>query len=165
MMYSDAYLDTLQAGPFPGRIDPWSEDPYCFHQVHSGMIDDLVNQMARPIGRLGYYIGTESSLQIMQGESLTCSFSRRPANPLKRGTMARQPQRSPPNRASRVTLTCPNSGRSRSSTPKPLNWSRSSRSFHRAIKQRPPSTSAIAGGAARGGKVKRFTARAARYPA
>ncbi len=66
-MYSDAYLDVEDEGPFPGRVDPWSEDDHFFNQIHSGMINDLVNQLHRPIRQLGYYVGTETSLQIMRG--------------------------------------------------------------------------------------------------
>lgn len=64
MIYSEAYIPTEDAGPFPGRIDPWAEDLHFFSQIHTGMIGDLVEQLRRPIRQLGYYVGTETSLQI-----------------------------------------------------------------------------------------------------
>lgn len=66
-MLSEAYVQCLVAGPFPDRLDPWAEVGRYFHQIHSGIIHQLVSQIHPTLIRLGYSIGTETSLQVMQG--------------------------------------------------------------------------------------------------
>jgi hypothetical protein len=63
-VYSDAYLEMLERGPFPGRIDPWAEAGQYFQQIHSGMIEAFIQQLQPQLLRLGYLIGKEASLQI-----------------------------------------------------------------------------------------------------
>jgi Protein of unknown function (DUF4058) len=65
--YSAAYIDQITQGPFPGQIDPWSEYPRYFQQIHSGMIDHILEQIRRPLLELGYIAGKETSLQIIAG--------------------------------------------------------------------------------------------------
>jgi Protein of unknown function (DUF4058) len=67
MMYSEAYAKHLSRGPFPGRIDPWAEVGYYFHQIHPGLINSLIEQMQPTLLRMGYIIGREASLQIAAG--------------------------------------------------------------------------------------------------
>jgi len=62
--YSDAYLDALERGPFPGRVDPWAEAGHYFQQIHSGMIEAFIQQLKPQLLTLGYIIGKEASLQI-----------------------------------------------------------------------------------------------------
>lgn len=54
MVFSEAYLEHLKLGPFPGRVDPWSEDAHYFQQIHSGMIEDFAKQIGLPVVRMGY---------------------------------------------------------------------------------------------------------------
>jgi hypothetical protein len=66
-MPSAEYIQHRKRGPFPGRIDPWAEVGRYFHQIHAGMIDNLLTQIQDPLLTLGYEAGRESSLQIMEG--------------------------------------------------------------------------------------------------
>jgi hypothetical protein len=66
-MPSADYIQHRKHGPFPGRIDPWAEVGRYFHQLHAGMIDNLLTQIQDPLLALGYEAGRESSLQIMEG--------------------------------------------------------------------------------------------------
>jgi hypothetical protein len=65
--YSDAYLEYMSIGPFPGRVDPWAEKGRYFHQIHSGIISNLIEQIRSPLLKMGYRIGKEASLQIAAG--------------------------------------------------------------------------------------------------
>ena len=67
-MFSREYADLLSNGPFPGRIDPWSETARYFHQIHSGMINHILEQLRIPLLRRGYVAGKEASLQIIDGQ-------------------------------------------------------------------------------------------------
>jgi Protein of unknown function (DUF4058) len=63
------YLDLLETGPFPNRVDPWVERGYYFHQLHGAMISELMNQVRRPLLERGYLVAREASLQVTdQGE-------------------------------------------------------------------------------------------------
>ncbi len=67
MPYSDAYVECLMRGPFPGTIDPWAEAGRYFHQIHAGMIGALLEQLHLPLLRMGYVASREVSLQIAEG--------------------------------------------------------------------------------------------------
>jgi Protein of unknown function (DUF4058) len=71
MTLSQAYIQHLQTGPFPDRIDPWSEDDHYFQQIHGSMIDNLIDQIRPQILPLGYRIAKEASLQIAEGRELS----------------------------------------------------------------------------------------------
>lgn len=62
--YSQGYIQHRQRGPFPGHIDPWAEAGRYFHQIHSGMINHLQDQLQDDLNALGYQAGKEASLQI-----------------------------------------------------------------------------------------------------
>jgi hypothetical protein len=64
MRYTQEYIDFMEIGPFPGRIDPWVEDPHYFEQIHSGMIHQLLSQTRRDLFSRGYYAAIETSMQI-----------------------------------------------------------------------------------------------------
>lgn len=49
MGYPPAYIDLLESGPFPGRLDPWVEDAHYFEQIHSGIIHQLLHQTRREL--------------------------------------------------------------------------------------------------------------------
>jgi hypothetical protein len=66
MRHSAAYVQHRKRGPFPGRIDPWAEVGRYFHQIHAGMIGDLLTQIQDPLIELGYEAGRETSLQILE---------------------------------------------------------------------------------------------------
>jgi hypothetical protein len=73
------YLDVLEAGPFPHRIDPWVERGYYFHQLHGAMIGELMNQLRRPLLERGYLVAREASLQVTdQGEPDFAVYRRQP---------------------------------------------------------------------------------------
>jgi hypothetical protein len=63
-MFSEAYVQLLRRGPFPGCIDPWAEDDYYFHQLHNTILSSLIHQMARPLLENDYILSLELSLQI-----------------------------------------------------------------------------------------------------
>jgi hypothetical protein len=65
--FSDAYVECLSRGPFPGRIDPWAQVGHHFQQIHSGLIDNLISQMNPQLLQMGYVIAREASLQIAEG--------------------------------------------------------------------------------------------------
>jgi hypothetical protein len=58
-----AYTRLLRRGPFPGRIDPFAEDDRYFNQIHSGMINAIINQISEPLLQRGYILSKEASLQ------------------------------------------------------------------------------------------------------
>lgn len=64
MRYTQEYIDIMEVGPFPGRIDPWVEDPHYFEQIHSGMIHQLLSQTRRELFSRGYFAAIETSMQI-----------------------------------------------------------------------------------------------------
>jgi hypothetical protein len=65
--YSAEFVEHLTNGPFPGTIDVWAEAGRYFQQIHSGMIDHILEQIQRPLLAMGYLAGKETSLQIMEG--------------------------------------------------------------------------------------------------
>lgn len=67
MVYSDAYVEHLSAGPFPGQVDPWAETGRYFHQIHGGMISSLANYLQPRLLPIGYRLNREISLQITEG--------------------------------------------------------------------------------------------------
>ncbi|MDX1993887.1 MAG: DUF4058 family protein [bacterium] len=76
------YLEHRRRGPFPGRIDPWAEIGHYFHQIHGGMLDDILTQIQDPVEAMGYLVGREPSLQIM-GNQFPDVF-------IQRGDLARE---------------------------------------------------------------------------
>ena len=64
MPYSDAYVDLLARGPFPGRIDLWAETGRYFHQIHAGIISALLEQLHLPLLRMGYVASREPDVAI-----------------------------------------------------------------------------------------------------
>src|SRR5262245_42102058 len=66
MRHTAVYIQHRKQGPFPGRIDPWAEVGRYFHQIHAGMIGDLLTQIQDPLIELGYEAGRETSLQILE---------------------------------------------------------------------------------------------------
>jgi hypothetical protein len=66
MRYSQAYVQHRKQGPFPGRIDPWSEAARFFQQIHANMIGHLLTQIQDPLVAMGYEAGRETSLQILE---------------------------------------------------------------------------------------------------
>ncbi|MEQ8675817.1 MAG: DUF4058 family protein [Aggregatilineales bacterium] len=65
--YPERYVKLLVEGPFPSRIDLWAEVGYYFHQIHSGLIHQLLEQLQPRLLHLGYIAGREASLQIADG--------------------------------------------------------------------------------------------------
>jgi hypothetical protein len=65
--FSQAYIAHIEAGPFPGRIDPWVENDHFFHPLHNEMIGTLLGDLRLPLYHLGYVAGRETSLQIAEG--------------------------------------------------------------------------------------------------
>lgn len=59
-------LETLLAGPFPDSVDPWAEAGRYFHQLHSGLIEQSLDQIGLPLLQRGYLVGKETSLQIAE---------------------------------------------------------------------------------------------------
>ena len=66
MIYSDAYVEHVTRGPFPGRIDPWGEVGLYFQQTHAGIISDFLDTLGKTLLRMGYLAGRERSLQIIE---------------------------------------------------------------------------------------------------
>lgn len=62
--HSPEYIQHYKSGPFPGRIDLWAEAGRYFQQIHSGMIDNLLDQLQDRLIALDYQAGREASLQI-----------------------------------------------------------------------------------------------------
>jgi hypothetical protein len=60
------YRDTLFAGPFAGKPDPWAEAGRYFHQIHAGLIGALLEHLRTPLFDLGYFARREASLQITE---------------------------------------------------------------------------------------------------
>lgn len=54
----------LRTGPFPGQIDPWAEQGWFFHQIHGGMISELLKQIQDPLMDRELIAAREASLQI-----------------------------------------------------------------------------------------------------
>jgi hypothetical protein len=65
--YSAQYVEHINIGPFPGRIDPWGEAGHYFQQIHGLMIDSLITQLNPQLVAMGYIVGKEASLQIAEG--------------------------------------------------------------------------------------------------
>ncbi len=65
--YSAQYVEHINIGPFPGRIDPWAEVGHYFQQIHGLMIDSLITQLNPQLVAMGYIVGKEASLQIAEG--------------------------------------------------------------------------------------------------
>jgi len=63
--FSRAYVELQQGSPFPKRIDPWAEEGQYFHQIHSGMITHLQDQLQDELNLRGYQVGKEASLQVI----------------------------------------------------------------------------------------------------
>jgi len=66
-MYSQAYVHALQAGPFPGRMDPFAETGRYFHQIHTEMIAYIVARLQQPLLQMGYIVVAETSMQVLDG--------------------------------------------------------------------------------------------------
>jgi hypothetical protein len=66
-MPSVDYVTRLQEGPFAGVVDPWAEHPRYFQQIHSGMINGLLQTIQVPLLERGYIAGKKTSLQILEG--------------------------------------------------------------------------------------------------
>jgi hypothetical protein len=64
--YSAAYRDHYKRGPFPGRVDPWAEAGRYFQQLHAALIGSLMDQLQDPLIEMGYSIGRETSLQVIE---------------------------------------------------------------------------------------------------
>lgn len=69
MSPSKDYLALLNAGPFSGRVDPWAEKDDYFHQLHAGIIGEIIKTIRTPLEALGYYASREASLQIVDEAS------------------------------------------------------------------------------------------------
>jgi hypothetical protein len=54
----------LRTGPFSGQIDPWAEQGWFFHQIHGGMIGELLKQIQDPLMDRELIAAREASLQI-----------------------------------------------------------------------------------------------------
>ncbi len=78
------YREVYKQGPFPHRIDPWSEAPHYFQQIHSEMISHILTQIQDRLFDMGYYAGREASLQIAE--------NREPDIFIQRTMNASQPQ-------------------------------------------------------------------------
>lgn len=61
---SPEYIQHRQQGAFPNRIDPWAEAGRYFQQIHSGMINQLQDQLQDDLNARDYQAGKEASLQI-----------------------------------------------------------------------------------------------------
>jgi hypothetical protein len=64
--FSDAYVNLLSTGPFPGRMDPWAEVGNYFKQIHNSMIGEMLSQLLEPLLKKGYVAARETSLQIAE---------------------------------------------------------------------------------------------------
>jgi len=76
--FSDAYLEYLAQGPFVGCMDPWAEAARYFHQIHAGMIGNVIAQISLPLRKMGYVVSQESSLQIAEGRKPDVVLERQP---------------------------------------------------------------------------------------
>ena len=56
----------LKRGPFPDRVDPWTETGSYFSQLHSGLLAAIINQVGDSLLDLGYVISKEATLQIAE---------------------------------------------------------------------------------------------------
>jgi uncharacterized protein DUF4058 len=65
--FSQAEINHVERGPFPGQIDPWAETGHYFKGIHSDMISNLIAMTKQPLFALGYFAGREASLQISEG--------------------------------------------------------------------------------------------------
>jgi hypothetical protein len=76
---AQAYLKLLETGPFPDRIDPWSEIGHYFHQLHASMIGVMIERLRLPLLERGYVASREASLQIAdQGEPDVAVYEHEP---------------------------------------------------------------------------------------
>ncbi len=66
MPYSDAYVECLSQGPFPGQVDPWAEAAQYFHQIHGCMIGEMLERLRVPLLKMGYIASRETSLQVLE---------------------------------------------------------------------------------------------------
>lgn len=82
---SQAYIDHLKQGPFPQHLDPWVEIGRYFQQLHSEIISHLLGQIVTPLLRMGYYVGREASLQIVESSKpdLYIQHSQDPTPPIQ----------------------------------------------------------------------------------
>jgi hypothetical protein len=80
-VYSDAYLEMLERGPFPGRIDPWAEAGRYFRPIHNEIISAMLAFVREPLLRMGYVAGRENSLQISEGREPDLYVLRQDAPP------------------------------------------------------------------------------------
>jgi len=60
------YRELYKHGAFPHQIDPWSEAPRYFQQIHSGIINDVLIQIQDTIFDMGYLAGKETSLLVTE---------------------------------------------------------------------------------------------------
>lgn len=74
--YSPEYAEHFSRGPFPGRIDPWSEIGYFFQQIHANIIGLLQRDLQKTLSLKGYIIGRETSLQIAGGSEPDLTIKR-----------------------------------------------------------------------------------------
>lgn len=82
--YSEAYIQHVIGGPFPGQIDPWAESSRFFHQLHGEMISHLLSQVQEPLLAMGYIAGRETSLQIAENRQQDIYVERQGEQPGKR---------------------------------------------------------------------------------
>lgn len=55
-------------GPFPNHFDPWLEKGHYFHQFHAHVLTTLFNSLVDSVMGLGYVLGREASVQIVNSE-------------------------------------------------------------------------------------------------
>ncbi|MBL8134748.1 MAG: DUF4058 family protein [Anaerolineae bacterium] len=70
-MMSGAHLDyaeILRRGPFPGCVDPWAEAGRYFHQLHGGIISEMLTRLNDRLIETPYSAGREISLQIVENK-------------------------------------------------------------------------------------------------
>jgi hypothetical protein len=65
--YSQAYIECLSQGPFPGQVDPWAEAAHYFQALHAKIIGRLLAEIREPLLEKRYLVGCETSLQIAEG--------------------------------------------------------------------------------------------------
>lgn len=65
-MFSSQYSQFLTHGPFTDQPDPFAENGHYFHQIHSGMIGQMLSQIGGTLVERGYIASIEASLQIAE---------------------------------------------------------------------------------------------------
>jgi hypothetical protein len=60
------YRKLLRRGAFAHALDPWAEQGRFFHQIHGGMIGELLKQLQDPLMDRGLIAAREASLQIAE---------------------------------------------------------------------------------------------------